>query len=220
MNDDVRRVVYGTVAGFLAVVVGWVGFIYLNACGFTLSCNRARPLVVRTPIPTLIPVEHGSAQMPAPSSSVFDECQVAANDLVGAWVSAGHPEADPFPFTAIDGQACEGTFTEDIQPLFVENSLWVNRIIGCVSCHNSDLTERSGGLDLTSYDAMLQGAGRADANATGSDIFGGGNWENSSLYNVLVNQGFVAAGHSPDSPPNTLIVYAGRVGEPTATPTP
>jgi hypothetical protein len=219
MNDDVRKVIFGTVAGFLAVVVGWVGFIYLNACGFTFSCNRADLLVVRTPIPTLSPVEHGSAQMPA-AASEFDQCLVAANDLVGAWVSAGVPESEAFPFNALNGQVCEGTFSEDIQPLFVENSLWENRMIGCVSCHNSDLSERSGGLDLTSYDAMLLGAGRADANATGSDVFGSGNWESSSLHNVLVNQGFVATGHSPDSPPNTLVVYAGSVGEPTATPTP
>lgn len=220
MNDDVRRVIYGTVAGFLAVVVGWVGFIYLNACGFTFSCNRADPLVVRTPIPTLIPVEHGSAQMPPAANSEFDQCLVAANDLVGAWVSAGVPESEAFPFIALNGQACEGTFSEDIQPLFVENSLWENRIIGCVSCHNAELTDRSGGLDLTAYDAILQGAGRVDANAAGSDIFGSGSWESSSLHNVLVNQGLVATGHSPDSPPNTLVVYAGRVGEPTATPTP
>src|SRR5262245_16826197 len=124
MNDDVRRLIYGTVFAFLATVVAWVGFIYLNACGFTFSCNRARPLVVRTPIPTLIPVEHGSAQMPAPSDSEFTGCPVAANDLIGAWVTAGVPETEPFPFTALDGQACQGTFSEDIQPLFVENSLW------------------------------------------------------------------------------------------------
>src|SRR5262245_56760750 len=119
MNDDVRKVIYWTVAGFLGAVLAWVSFIYLNACGFTFSCNRARPLVGLTPVPTLIPVEHGPAQMPS-AVSEFDQCQVVANDLVGAWVSAGSPETEPFPFDAIDGQTCEGTFSEDIQPLFVE----------------------------------------------------------------------------------------------------
>ena len=63
MNDDVRRVIYGTLIGFLAVVMGWVSFIYINACGFTFTCNRADPLVVRTPIPTLIPRGHEASQM-------------------------------------------------------------------------------------------------------------------------------------------------------------
>jgi hypothetical protein len=145
---------------------------------------------------------------------------VNAADLVGAWVTAGSSPSEAFPFTDLNGQTCEGTYPRDIQPLFVENSIWSPRIIGCVSCHNSDLTERSGGLDLTSPAAMLLGAGRADAAATGSDIFGGGNWESSTLYNVLVNQGLVAAGHSTDAPARAVILYAGDAVQPSATPTP
>jgi len=57
MNDDVRKVIYGTIIGFLLVVLSWLTLIYISACGFTLSCYRATPLVVRTPIPTLIPVK-------------------------------------------------------------------------------------------------------------------------------------------------------------------
>ena len=98
--------------------------------------------------------------------------------------------------------------------MFVENNLWASRSIGCVSCHNSELTAVSGGLDLTSVDAMLLGAGRADASAKGSDIFGGGDWENSSLYNVLVNQGLVPKGHSADSPGKPAMFYAGEAVEP------
>ena len=52
MNDDVRKVIYGTIIGFLLVVLSWLGLIYISACGFTFSCYRATPLVVRTPIPT------------------------------------------------------------------------------------------------------------------------------------------------------------------------
>jgi|WetSurMetagenome_2_1015567.scaffolds.fasta_scaffold415123_1 mono/diheme cytochrome c family protein len=61
MNDDVRKVIYGTIIGFLVVVLSWLTLIYLSACGFTLSCYRATPLVVRTPIPTLIPVKFPAA---------------------------------------------------------------------------------------------------------------------------------------------------------------
>jgi hypothetical protein len=219
MNDDVRKVIYWTVAGFLAVVVAWVGFIYVRACGYTFTCNRAAPLVVRTPIPTLIPAEPGSPQMES-AATEFNRCAVSAADLIGAWVDAGSSPTEAFPFTGLKGQTCDGTFSADVKPLFFENNLWTPRAIGCVSCHNSDLGLRSGGLDLTSVDAMRMGAGRADASSTGSDIFGGGNWKASSLYNVLVNQGLVAAGHSADAPPEIVILYAGEVVEPSATPTP
>ncbi len=219
MNDDVRRLIYGTLIGFLAVVVGWIGFIYINACGFTFTCNRADPLVLRTPIPTLIPVEHKAPQK-ASGSAAFTRCEVTAADLVGAWVNAGSPEIGVFPFIDLNGQTCEGSFAADVQPLFVENNLWSSRALGCVSCHNSELAARSGGLDLTSYNAMLLGAGRADASAKGSDIFGGGNWETSSLYTVLMNQGLVPGGHSADSPASNPVLYAGEAVEVTATPTP
>jgi hypothetical protein len=218
MNDDVRRVIYGTLIGFLAVVLGWVGFIYINACGFTFTCNRGDPLVVRTPIPTLIPAGHEAPQMES-GGAEFNKCEAAAAELIGAWVDAGNPETEPFPFTDLNGQACEGTFSADVQPLFVDNSLWYKGSLGCVSCHNSELTARSGGLDLTSYDAMLLGAGRADASAKGSDIFGG-NREASSLYIVLANQGLVVSGHSADSPASGFTLYAGEAVESPATPTP
>ena len=56
MGDDVKKVIYGTIIGFLVVVLSWLGLIYVSSCGFTLSCNRAAPYVIRTPVPTLIPV--------------------------------------------------------------------------------------------------------------------------------------------------------------------
>jgi len=57
MDDDVRKVIYGTIIGFFLVVLSWLSIIYISACGLTLTCVRAAPLVVRTPIPTLIPVK-------------------------------------------------------------------------------------------------------------------------------------------------------------------
>ena len=129
----------------------------------------------------------------------INKCKVAATDLIGAWVSAGHTETEPFPFTDLNGQNCEGTFA-DIQPLFVENSLWFPGSLGCTSCHNADLTDRSAGLDLSSYEAISLGTRRvAEATSPGTDIFGGGDWEKSLLYEVLVNQGLTTQGHSPDA---------------------
>jgi len=223
MNDDTRRLVYGTIIAFLVFISAWLGFVYISACGFTLTCIQGAPLVVRTPIPTLIPVEHAQAQ-PEGMEVDFNKCQVAATDLIGAWASAGHSETEAFPFTDLNGQNCEGTFA-DIQPLLVENSLWFPGSLGCTSCHNADLTDRSAGLDLSSYEAISLGSRRVpESTSPGTDIFGGGDMEKSLLYQVLVNQGLTTQGHSPDAPPSNPLLYAGQViaddAEATATPTP
>jgi hypothetical protein len=204
MNDDVRRVIYGTIIGFFLVVFSWLSIIYISACGFTLTCYRASPLVIRTPIPTLIPVSHSVAPTSAPARGEFNACQVAAADLIGAWVTAGSPETGAFPFTDVNGQPCAGTFPNDVNRLLVDNSVWHTGQIGCVSCHNAEKTDRNGGLDLTTYKGILAGA-------NGKDILGGGKWESSALHDVLVVQGLVPEGHSPDAPPvPPVIIYAGQ----------
>lgn len=218
MDDDVRRLIYGTVLAFLAVVVSWLGFIYISACGFTLTCYQGAPLVIRTPIPTLIPVVHPEIEPGVEDGAGAgpNRCRVVATELLGAWVTSGYPEADPFPFTDMDGNPCEGTFAEDLQPFFRENSVLYPGSIGCTSCHNSDLTERSGGLDLSSYAGILAGA-------EGADILGDGNWEESALHEVLVVHGFVLEGHTPEvDPVGPVILYAGQFAaeEPEATATP
>jgi hypothetical protein len=212
MNDDTRGLIYGTIIFFLCGLVIWLGIVFLSACGFTSNCIQAAPLIVRTPIPTLIPRESSPGQgQPQEAPAEFNKCRVGAVDLIGAWVTAGHAETDPFPFTDLDGQECQATY-EDIQPLLRENSLWFAGSLGCTSCHNADLAERSAGLDLSTYEAM-------SANA---DLFGDGNWEGSSLHEVLVNRGLTTQGHSPDVEPVNPILFVGQraaaEGEGTATP--
>ncbi len=209
---DIRKMIYGALLGFLFVLAVWFSIVYISACGMTFTCHKAVPIVERTPIPTLIPAGQSAAQPPA-ASGVFDKCEVSAVELIGAWVSAGSPETDPFPFTDAHGAPCEGTYAQDVQQLFVENSMWYAGAIGCVSCHNSELSARSGGLDLTSYEAMHMGAGRADASAKGSDIFGEGVWNRSSLYTILTTQGMTSTGHSADTAPNDFTFYAGTAVE-------
>lgn len=224
MSDDTRRLIYGTITAFLVFITTWLGFVYISACGFTLNCVRAAPLVVRTPVPTLIPSGH-SEEQPGVTEVEFNKCQVGATDLIGAWVSAGHSETEPFPFTDLNGQSCEGAFA-DIQPLFVENSLWFPGSLGCTSCHNGDLTDRSAGLNLTSYEGISLGSRRVpESTSPGTDIFGNGDWETSLLYEFLVNHGLTTQGHSTDVEPPQTIIYAGQsVSDPeadvTATPTP
>ena len=220
MNDDTRRLIYGTIVLFLVVLVLWLSSVYVFACGFTLNCIQGAPLVVRTSIPTLIPVEKSQVQPSAPAMG-FDQCKVAATDLIGAWIAAGHSETEPFPFTDLNGQSCEGTYA-DLQPLFRDNSVWFPGSLGCVSCHNADLTDRSAGLDLSSYEGISMGTRRvAGASSPGTDIFGDGDLQKSLLYQVLTAQGLTTQGHSPDVEPPTTIIYAGHVvsGEGTATPT-
>jgi mono/diheme cytochrome c family protein len=53
--NDVRKYIYGALVVFVFGVLAWVGFIFVNACGYSTSCLSAAPLVDRTPIPTLIP---------------------------------------------------------------------------------------------------------------------------------------------------------------------
>ena len=210
--NDVRKLIYATLVGFLLFLMFWFSIVYISACGFTLTCIQADQIVVRTPIPTLIPPSRAGSQG-GENVPEFNKCQVAATDLIGAWVSAGSSETEAFPFTNVNGEPCEGMFAEDIQPLFVENSLWYPGSIGCVSCHNADQPDRNSGLDLTSYAAMT----------SGTDIFGGGDWETSILHEVLLNQKLVPEGHAKEEPGGLIFVFAGysvSEAEVTATPTP
>ena len=227
MGDDVKKVIYGTIIGFLVVVLSWLVLIYVSSCGFTLSCNRAAPYVIRTPVPTLIPVSMKEIQATQAAPSEFGACYASATDLIGAWVSAGSPETEPFPFTDASGTPCQATFADDIQHLFVENNLWYADALGCVSCHNAELTDRSGGLDLSSYQGIMAGSNRSYEGAKGTDILSGGDWETSRLHDVLLVQGLVPAGHSPDvDPVAPVFLYAGQkapepsAATPTATATP
>ncbi len=54
--DDFRKILYGVIIGFIAIIVGWVSFLTFSGCGYALNnCNGALPKVQRTSIPTLIP---------------------------------------------------------------------------------------------------------------------------------------------------------------------
>ena len=61
-SDDTRGLIYGTIAFFLIGLVIWLSFIFVSACGFTLNGVQGAPLVVRTPIPTLSPLEQPLGQ--------------------------------------------------------------------------------------------------------------------------------------------------------------
>jgi len=206
--NDVRKVIYGTIIGFFLMLGLWFSIIYVSSCGFTFTCIRGDQPIVRTPIPTLIPASHSESNMEMEAVE-FEKCQITALDLVGAWVSADAPEEDVFSFTDVNDQACEGSYADDVQSLLVDNSVWQSGSLGCVSCHNAELSNRSADLDLTSYDVLS------------SDDVLGSNWESSSLYKYL-GMSLTADGHSSDTSAGNPLIFAGTqlAVEEEATPTP
>ncbi|NOH04696.1 MAG: hypothetical protein HND47_23355 [Chloroflexi bacterium] len=218
MNDDVRKYIYGAITVFVVGVLVWVGFIYVNACGFTLSCNRGNLPVVRTPVPTLIPATLPAMQ-PEDStvSAAADVCYVAAVDLMGAWVNAGASDTEVFQFTDAHGRECEAAF-EDVKPLFVEANLWYSGSLSCISCHSVDLAVSPAQLDLSSYEGILAGSRRAEGAAQGTDILGGGNWESSLLYVFIAEVKADVPGHTEAL--SGLMIFAGKPLPVEATPTP
>ncbi|GAB4505578.1 MAG: hypothetical protein Fur0043_25740 [Anaerolineales bacterium] len=222
--DDFRKIMYGVLAAFVGVLVVWIGIVYVSACGLSFSCRRGQAMPEHTPIPTL-----AAATLPAPDFSVVavspavKKCRVAAVNLIGAWVSAGYSETEPFTFTDADGLSCEATFTQDVQPLFLESNLWYPGSLACASCHQPDIAVASAQMDLSSYAGMLLGSRRAAPDAQGNDIFGGGDWQASLLYDVLYTRKFMPLGRPPDVPAEGPLIFAGTTVQgamPGATPTP
>jgi len=215
--NDVQKVIYGTIIGFFLMLALWFSIIYVSSCGFTFTCNRGEPPVNVTPIPTLIP-----ATLPVQiggGDAVFNKCQVAAADLIGAWVDAGYPETDKFAFTDVNGQDCEATFSRDVQPLFLESNVWYPGSLSCSSCHYPDLATAQMNMDLSSYGGILAGSGRKNGEPQGKDILGGGVWENSVLRQMLhaengqstVNRPLMPLGRTADVPDNGPLIFAGRI---------
>ena len=220
MNDDVRKYIYTTLTVFVLGLVVWIGFLFVNACGFTLTCKQGTPPVERTPIPTLLPATLPARETGNGTVVISDQCHVTAVDLVGAWVEAGSPETEAFQFTDMNGQGCESTFQE-VKPLFVEGNFWYSGSLTCVSCHSVDVTISPAQLDLSSYASIMSGSRRADAESKGTDILGGGKWEGSLLYEFLSTSKTDIPGHAEIV--SDLVIFAGKplpAPAPTATPVP
>ncbi len=216
MDDDVRKIIYTVIGLFILTIVGYVSFIYVSGCGFTLNCPKGQPFVAHTPIPSLIPATMPVAERNR-GGTAFNKCQVAAVDLIGAWVTAGYPENDKFPFTDVNGQPCEGTFAKDVHPLFTESNLWYPGAQACASCHQPDLKVALMNMDLSSYAGILAGSHRPNGEPKGNDILGGGNWDQALLHQMLyapngqtlIGRPAMPLGRPADVPANGPLVFAG-----------
>ncbi len=206
MNDDVRKYIYGALIVFVVGVAAWVGFIFLSACGFTLTCTQGARPVDRTPVPTLFPATLPAMETGNGDVVISDQCRVAAVDFVGAWVESGAPEKETFQFTDVNGQNCESTF-EEIKPLFVESNLWYDGSLSCASCHSVDVAISPAQLDLSSFEGILAGSRRADAESKGTNILGEGAWEDSLLYEFISTSKADVPGHTEVV--SDLLIFAG-----------
>ena len=176
----------------------------LTACASTKTQGSG------TPIPTLMP-----ATPPPPSGAgkvaamlTADHCSITAVDLIGAWVTAGSPEKDPFKFTDANGLVCQGTFENDVQFLFNQSNVWFTGALACSACHGPDLNVSYAQMDLSTYQGILSGSRRQSPEAKGNDLLGGGDWEKSQLRQVLVTK-YMPLGRPQTSPENGPLVYAG-----------
>jgi hypothetical protein len=214
--DDFRKFMNIALTAFVLLLVVWLGIVYVASCGFTFTCQQGQPLVPRTPVPTL-----AAATLPAPDFSVAASsvvrCRIAAVDLIGAWVSAGYSETEPFTFTDINGDNCEANFKNDVQPLFLESNIWYPGSLSCSSCHTPDLENTFMNMNLSTYEGILAGSQRANGEAQGKDILGGGDWEQSLLYQMLyapngtttIDRPAMPLGRPMDVPAKGPVIFAG-----------
>ncbi len=139
----------------------------------SVPTNTALPAPTDTPVPTDTPEptatpEPAEVKAPADKAQVVDftipivipDAAIFAVDLLGAWVDAGAPETDAFPYTGKDGATYEATFAVDVQPLFTQPNLWYIGAPSCVSCHHANLENSYHEMDLSSYAGIMAGGDR------------------------------------------------------------
>ena len=213
MNDDVKKLIYGTITVFIFGVLAWISLLYVNSCGYTFTCRRGQLPVERTPIPTYIPATLPVMESSESMEETSTQCRVSAAELIGAWAEAGASETEVFQFTDANDQNCETTFAE-VKPLFLEGNLWYSGSLSCVSCHSVDVAVSPAQLDLSTYEGITAGSHRADAESTGTDILSTG-----TLYEFISTTHADVPGH--DTLKTDLLVFAGEsapLPEATATP--
>lgn len=184
MKDQTKTIIFITMFGLPVLVLAFIFGMYAFGCATTDSCTGIEKSVV-TPIPTLIAATMPAPKVGAEAGPLVVKCQVTAVDLIGAWVTAGAPETEAFQFIDLKEQTCTATYATDVQKLFSEANLWYSGAAACTTCHYADIEKATMNLDMSSYAGILAGSQRKDGAASGTDILGGGDWENSLLYQMV-----------------------------------
>lgn len=176
----------------------WLGMLVLTFALLVNACQGTGKHPVMTAWPKYIPVQLPALSLVGIHAPAPESCQVRAVNLIGAWVNAGTPEQDAFPFTDINGKSCQGTFDADVLNLFIQANFWYAGAPSCRTCHGPDISNSYARMDLSSYQGILAGSARESADSKGNDILGGGNWEQAELYTVLTK------GEMPPNRPATV----------------
>lgn len=229
MKDTMKSIMLGVLVGMPTMILAWVFLPFIFGCASTDSCTGIH-LPEMTSIPTLPAATMPPPKVGALAVSSAPKCRIAAVTLIGAWVTAGYSETEPFTFTDITGKNCTATFKDDVQQLFVTPNLWFNGAPACTTCHYADVKKATMNMDLSSYAGILAGSHRANAQPKGNDILGGGNWDIALLHQMLyAPNGRTQIGRPPmpfgrpaTVPADGPIVFAGtpQSAQVTATPTP
>jgi mono/diheme cytochrome c family protein len=86
--DDFRKIFYGVIIGFIAVIVVWVSFLTLSGCDFSFNnCNAATFKPDRTPIPSLVPAT-------LPAQNLFLVPKITATSASTATSSSGSSSSE------------------------------------------------------------------------------------------------------------------------------
>lgn len=206
--------------GIPVIVMVFVFGMYFLGCESTNSCTGVQE-PARTSIPTLVAATLPAPQVGANVVPLGPKCQISAVELIGAWVTAGYPETEPFDFVDVTGKECTATYTADIERLFVEANLWYDGAPACTTCHYADVQKATMNLDMSSYAGILAGSGRANGEAQGKDILGGGDWETSLLYQMIyapngqstIGRQVMPLGRPATAPANGPMLYVGTPKE-------
>lgn len=163
----------------------WTWSLVLLALTLLLgACYPAYGNPVKLAVPSQGPqareLSLAGLRLPSPQT-----CVVHAVDLIGAWVSAGSPERDPFAFRDVSGRPCHGNFDADVLPLFQQANLWFPGALSCRTCHGPDVNVSYARLDMSSFAGILAGSGRESIDKKGDDILGAGEWQSAKLFDKL-----------------------------------
>jgi len=140
-----------------------------------------------------------------------DGGQITAVELIGAWVDAGAPETEAFPFTDAAEAQHQGTFEADILPLFTVNGAWFEGSQACAACHFANTESSAHEMDLSSYAGILAGADVL-SEPPGEAIIVPGDWAASSLRPRLRNNRMPPGSHfdPTEANRNGPTILAGR----------
>ncbi len=184
MKDSTKKIIFAVLVGLPTLMIVWIFSLYFFGCGTTNTCTGI-PQPDLTPIPTLIAATLPAQKVGAEAAAAAPKCQIAALDLIGAWVTAGYKENDPFSFTDAKGANCTGTFKGDVQKLFVTPNYWYDGAPACTTCHYANIALATKNMDLSSYAGILAGSNRLNNAPKGNDRLGGGYWANALLHHLL-----------------------------------